>query len=116
MVKPIPATESVSEEKASYAPAEPEKTAEVFPTLEENLREEAGHPELGSIPVTEREHQIAEARKVHAAQGGQPVKPRLSFILSGGAAPDPEENQAALQTDGQKDSDASHLEAKTLHE
>jgi hypothetical protein len=108
-----PATaESASEEKTSYAPAEPEKNGEIFPTLEQNFLEESGQPVPGSGPLTEREQQIAEARKAHAAQTAPSIKPRLSFILSGGAAPAPEENELAMQ----KSPGPSDSEAKTVHE
>jgi hypothetical protein len=110
------ATEGASEEKASYAPAESEKNSEVFPTLEENLREESGTPAPGSNPVTEREQQIAAARAAHAAQAAQQIKPRLSFILSGGAAPAPEENESALSAVEQKHTDHPSHDSKTLHE
>jgi ribosomal protein S27E len=115
VVKP-PVDENAAEAKASYSAAEPEKSGEVFPTLEENFLEEAGKPAPGSVPLTEREHQIAEARKAHAAQAAQPVKPRLSFILSGGAAPPPEENEAALSAVEQKHAENPSHSAKTLNE
>jgi hypothetical protein len=114
VVKPIPsATESASEEKASYAPAEPEKNTEVFPTLEENLQAESGTA-TPEAPLTEREQQIAAARATHA-QAAQAIKPRLSFILSGGAAPAPEENESALSAVEQKHIDAPSHDTKTLH-
>lgn len=117
VVKPSPpANENAGDEKASYVAAEPEKSGDVFPTLEENFLEESGKPAPGSAPLTEREQQIAEARKAHAAQGAQPVKPRLSFILSGGAAPPREENEAALSAVEQKHTENPSPDAKTLNE
>jgi hypothetical protein len=69
------------------------------PTLEENFLEEAGTPLPTAPPMTEREQQIADARAAHPMQSGPALKPRLSFILSGGQAPVPEDNQSALQTE-----------------
>jgi hypothetical protein len=114
---PIAANEGL-EEKASYAATEPveEKTANTFPTLEENFLAEPGAPTPGSGPLTEREQQIAAARAAHAVQVTPPIKPRLSFILSGGAAPPPEENESALSGAEQKHSDNSAPESKTLSE
>jgi len=69
---------------------------ENVPTLEDNFRaENKGTPLPTEPPLTEREQQLAEARKEHAAHASHGVKPRLSFILSGGQAPAAEENQAA---------------------
>src|SRR5690348_9176952 len=53
------------------------------PTLEENFLAEPGKPVPSTAPVTEREQQIAAAREAHA-QSNHGLKPRLSFILSGG--------------------------------
>lgn len=114
VVKPTP-TESAIDEKASYAPAEPEKDVEIFPTLEENFQAESEPPTPDTAPVTEREQQIAAARAAHAAHS-QAIKPRLSFILSGGAAPPREENEAALSTVEQKHTENPSHDAKTLHE
>lgn len=47
-------------------------------------------------PITEREKQLAAARAAHPMQPIPAVKPRLSYILSGGRAPVPEENQTAI--------------------
>lgn len=107
---------SAGEETASYATAGPEKNGDVFPTLEENFLAEAGTPTPGSGPLTEREQQIAAARAAHAAQTAQSIKPRLSFILSGGAAPPPEENESALHGHGQQDSEQPRSESNTLSE
>jgi len=86
----------------------------VVPTLEENFLEESGTPLPTSPPLTEREQQLAAARAAHPVQPVQNVKPRLSFILSGGAAPVPEENQTALNHGEHKPHDEPG--AKTLHE
>jgi hypothetical protein len=106
-----------AEEKASYASAGPveEDADEPVPTLEENFLADSGTPTPGSHPLTEREEQIAAARKAHALQLTPPIKPRLSFILSGGAAPPPEENESAVQN-GHKDSDHPSSETKSLNE
>ena len=50
--------------------------------------------------MTEREQEIAAARAAHPQiQSGTVVKPRLSFILSGGQAPAPEDNEKALSAE-----------------
>ena len=98
--KPPPAPENpfaVEEEKVSYTPTG-EPAAEKVPTLDEDL-EKQSDPE-SHVPVTEREQQIAAAR-THSTEPITHVKPRLSFILSGGQAPAPEENESAL-TEEQK--------------
>jgi hypothetical protein len=118
VVKPPPAAANgSSEEKASYTPAETveKKNGESVPTLEENFLAGPGGPMPGETPLTEREQQIAEARKVHAVQIAPPVKPRLSFILSGGAAPPREENESAVHSEHKGPDHPSH-ETKTLHE
>ena len=84
------------------------------PTLEENFLEESGTPLPTSPPLTEREQQLAAARAAHPVKPSPMVKPRLSFILSGGAAPVPEENQTAAHHDEHKPHDESG--AKSLHE
>ena len=80
------------------------------PTLEDNFLAESGTPLPAPPPVTERETQLAAA-KAASAHSQKVIKPRLSFILSGGQAPAPEENEHALVDDPQKDSDH-----KTVHE
>lgn len=86
------------------------------PTLEENFLAEPGKPIPSTAPVTEREQQIAAAREAHA-QANPGLKPRLSFILSGGQAPPPEENQSALNHDQDKKQEAPPQDsARTLHE
>jgi hypothetical protein len=100
-------------------PTEPAATATtgggvpVVPTLEENFLEESGTPLPASPPLTEREQQIAAARAAHPVQPASTVKPRLSFILSGGAAPVPEENHSAVHPEHKPDDDHH---TKTLHE
>jgi hypothetical protein len=86
------------------------------PTLEENFLAESGTPLPTAPPLTEREQEIAAARAAHPAQGTQVVKPRLSFILSGGAAPIAEENEIALSHGEPKDSSHPSPETKSLHE
>jgi hypothetical protein len=106
---------AAGEEKASYTPTKPERSSSgEVPTLEENF---AGKTE-GGQPVTEREQQLAAARAQHSGQGTTYVKPRLSFILSGGQAPAPEENEAALAHEEKKPdaSEEPQHEIKTVHE
>ena len=92
---------ATDESKVSYtATKEPEKPdpSAGAPTLEENI---AGKKSAGP-PVTHREEELAAARAVHKAQPTSKVKPRLSFILSGGQAPPREENDAALTPEQKK--------------
>jgi hypothetical protein len=99
-------------------PTEPATTATLgagvsaVPTLEENFLEESGTPLPTSPPLTEREQQIAAARAAHAAQTTQALKPRLSYILSGGEAPVAEENHSAMHPEHKPDDE----HARTLHE
>jgi hypothetical protein len=106
--------------KASYVPIETVKPKDdkTVPTLEENFLAESGTSAPASPPLTEREQQIAAARAAHAAQAAPPVKPRLSFILSGGEAPPPEENKMALAGAEPKKTDAgdSSRESESLSE
>lgn len=97
-----PATENpfADESKVSYTTTkevEQPKSNEA-PTLEENI---AGKTTAGP-PVTHREEELAAARAEHKAQPTSQVKPRLSFILSGGQAPPREENAAALTPEQKK--------------
>ncbi len=98
-------------------PTEPAATAVVgggvpgVPTLEENFLEEKGTPVPTSPPLTEREQQIAAARAAHPVLPMSAVKPRLSYILSGGQAPAPKENEEAPHVE-HKPNDNTH----TLHE
>src|SRR5437868_5506177 len=80
-----------AESKASYTPtgATAESSAENVPTLEENISRPA--EPVAADPLTERDQQIAAARAHHAIEVTPSVKPRLSFILSGGEAPVPQE-------------------------
>jgi hypothetical protein len=91
---------ATDESKVSYTTtsgtAKPE--ANNAPTLEENI---AGKTTAGP-PITHREEELAAARAQHSTQPTSQVKPRLSFILSGGQAPPPEENDAALTSDQKK--------------
>jgi hypothetical protein len=102
-------------------PAEPAAAAilgagvPIIPTLEENFLEKSGTPLPTSPPLTEREQQLAAARAAHPVQPAPIVKPRLSYILSGGEAPVPEENESALHVE-HKPHDHSPPEAKTLSE
>ncbi len=98
-----PATENpfaTDESKVSYTQAKEaaKPDSSTTPTLEENI---AGKTQAGP-PVTHREEELAAARAVHKAQPTSQVKPRLSFILSGGQAPPTEENDAALTPEQKK--------------
>ena len=86
------------------------------PTLEENFLAESGTPLPTAPPLTEREQQIAAARAAHPVNPSQQVKPRLSFILSGGAAPAPQENETASLSVEQKHSENPSPEAHSHHE
>src|SRR5262245_59461013 len=100
-------------------PAEPTAPATfgggvaAVPTLEENFLGETAAALPTTPPLTEREQQIAAARAAHPMQGLPAVKPRLSFILSGGEAPRAEENQTALHPEPRPH---DNLDGKTLHE
>jgi hypothetical protein len=80
------------------------------PTLEDNFLQESGTPTPSSPPMTEREHQIAAARAARPVVPSPTVKPRLSYILSGGEAPVPEENEHATH------SEQKNPETKSFHE
>jgi hypothetical protein len=87
------------EEKVSYTPTGSiDSGPEKVPTLEENISPKANAPagDAGAPASTEREHQIAEARAHRPIEVATTVKPRLSFVLSGGQAPAPEENDSAV--------------------
>lgn len=88
------------ESKVSYTTTKGtvEPDPNTAPTLEENI---AGKTQ-GGPPVTHREEELAAARAEHKAQPTSQIKPRLSFILSGGQAPPPEENDAALTPEQKK--------------
>lgn len=89
---------------------------EIVPTLEDNiLLTEAGAPVKTEVPLTEREQQIAAARAAHAAQQ-HAIKPRLSYILSGGEAPPPEENHAAVSDAGPATEEHKAEETHSLSE
>ena len=81
------------------------------PTLEENFLKESGTPLPTAPPMTEREQQIA-ARAARPVVTTSNVKPRLSYILSGGQAPVQEENESAAHAEQKHDSP----HAKTLSE
>ena len=91
---------ATDDSKVSYtATKETEKPQpDATPTLEENI---AGKTTAGP-PVTHREEELAAARAAHTTQPSSQVKPRLSFILSGGQAPAREENDAALTPEQKK--------------
>lgn len=117
VVKPKPgATDNpfavADDSKVSYTRTE-EPGQEKVPTLGEDL-ERHDKPE---VPVTEREQQIAAAR-THTSEPITHVKPRLSFILSGGQAPAREENESALTEEQKKAAIPDKLKAqiKSLNE
>lgn len=91
---------AADESKVSYTKTE-DTVPEKVPTLDEALERQSSSPE-GNAPVTEREQQIAAARASHTTKPISQVKPRLSFILSGGQAPPPEENEHALSEEQKK--------------
>jgi hypothetical protein len=86
------------------------------PTLEENFLAESGTPTPSVPPLTEREQQIAAARAARPVVPTPAVKPRLSFILSGGEAPAPQENESALNCGEHKHPENSSPHEKTVHE
>jgi hypothetical protein len=88
----------------------------IIPTLEENFLAESGTPLPTTPPVTEREQEIAAARAAHPVLPSSQVKPRLSFILSGGAAPAPQENESASHSVEPKHSENPSPEAHSHHE
>jgi hypothetical protein len=83
------------------------------PTLEENFLQKSGTPVPTAPPMTEREQQIAAARAARPVVTTTTVKPRLSYILSGGQAPVPEENESAAHAEQKLE---NHPAARTLHE
>jgi hypothetical protein len=85
------------------------------PTLEENFLAESGTPLPATPPLTEREQQLAAARAAHPVAPNPQVKPRLSFILSGGAAPAQQENESALHSVEPKHEENPSSETDTLH-
>jgi len=83
------------------------------PTLEDNFLQESGTPTPSTPPMTEREQQIAAARAERPVVPMPAVKPRLSYILSGGEAPAQDENAHAILK--QKHSE-EHSQTKSFHE
>jgi hypothetical protein len=81
------------------------------PTLEDNFLQESGASMPSAPPMTEREQQIAAARAARPVIPNPAVKPRLSYILSGGQAPAPEDNEHATQK-----SPEEHPHTKSFHE
>jgi len=84
------------------------------PTLEDNFLQENGTPVPSTPPMTEREQQIAAARAARPVIPTPAVKPRLSYILNGGEAPPPAENEHATHPE-EKHSE-EHSETKSFHE
>jgi DNA-directed RNA polymerase subunit RPC12/RpoP len=84
------------------------------PTLEDNFLQESGTPMPSTPPVTEREQQIAAARAARPVVPNTTVKPRLSYILNGGQAPPPEENEHATQPEHKLPEESP--DAKSFHE
>ena len=94
-------------EAAPQAPA-PGGTLAV-PTLEDNFGHEGGTAPVPSTPpMTEREQQLAAARAAHPVLAMPTVKPRLSYILNGGEAPPPAENQHANHPEEKHAEDPHH--------
>jgi hypothetical protein len=94
-------------------PTVPTGGTPAVPTLEDNFLQENGTPVPTAPPVTEREQQLAAARAAHPVVPNVAVKPRLSYILSGGKAPVQEENENATHLEQKPPEE--HPE-KTLHE
>jgi ribosomal protein S27E len=107
---------AVDEEKVSYTSTQ-EPGKEKVPTLGEDLEQHSDEPGESKVPVTEREQQLAAAR-AHTTEPVTHVKPRLSFILSGGQAPAPEENESALTEEQKKRATPDKLKSqiKSLNE
>jgi hypothetical protein len=82
------------------------------PTLEDNFLQESGAAVPSAPPLTEREQQIAAARAARPVVAMPAVKPRLSYILSGGQAPVQEENEHATHPEQKSESS----ETKSFHE
>lgn len=84
------------------------------PTLEENFSHDSGAAVPSTPPLTEREQQIAAARAAHPVLPTPPVKPRLSYILNGGVAPPPAENDHATHPEQKAPEECPHT--KSFHE
>jgi hypothetical protein len=108
---PLVPTKPIATEAAA---APPGPSANVVPTLEENFEKGTEAPLPTTPPMTEREQQLAAARAAHPVQAAPVVKPRLSYILSGGQAPVAQENESAAHTDPKHPEESPH--EKTFHE
>ena len=111
---PLAPTKPVAED---IPQAPPGPGAAAVPTLEENFSKGSETPLPTTPPMTEREKQIAAARAERPVVPAPVVKPRLSYILSGGQAPVAEENESAAHTEPkhpEHPEEAPH--EKTLHE
>ena len=84
------------------------------PTLEDNFASEAPLPT--APPLTEREKQIAAARAEHPVLAMPQVKPRLSYILSGGEAPPSAENESATHPEQNHSEHTEHPHHNSLSE
>ena len=80
---------------STAAPTTPVGGTPAVPTLDDNFLQESGTNLPSTPPMTEREQQIAAARAARPVAPMPAVKPRLSYILSGGQAPMREENEHA---------------------
>jgi len=114
----VPNNAEIVRETPPAAPTVGAGIAEV-PTLEDNFLAESGTPLPAPPPMTEREAQLAAA-KAASEHKKKVIKPRLSFILSGGQAPAREENEHALEEppkgEPHKEDPHSESDHKTLHE
>jgi DNA-directed RNA polymerase subunit RPC12/RpoP len=99
---------------AATAPAPTATNGLEIPTLEENFSQESGTPVPSAPPMTEREQQIAAARAARPVIPMPAVKPRLSYILNGGEAPPPEENEHATHPEPKHTEECPHT--KSFHE
>jgi len=104
---------------AAVPPMTPTGGTPAVPTLEDNFLQENGTPVPTAPPVTEREQQLAAARAAHPVVPATTVKPRLSFILSGGQAPVREDNERATDLEHKPPKEnppGEHSSEESFHE
>ena len=104
---------------AAVPPTTPKGGTPAVPTLEDNFLQENGTPVPTAPPVTEREQQLAAARAAHPVVPATTVKPRLSFILSGGQAPVREDNERATDLEHKPPKEnppGEHSSEESFHE
>jgi len=104
---------------AAVPPMTPTGGTPAVPTLEDNFLQENGTPVPTAPPVTEREQQLAAARAAHPVAPTSTIKPRLSFILSGGQAPVREDNERATDLEHKPPKEnppGEHSSEESFHE